>query len=349
MYDIIVLSFRGGVTLSLKKMKPLDYVLILIKGMLLGITSVGIPGLSASTLSIVLGIYFLMINSIADIFKDFKKNIKFVAPLLIGFLLGVGLAAYTIVILFEHFPLITTFAIIGFIISSLPSMIMKLKVYFRQPSCILTFIVILAILTAYNVIRPQNTGMVFPEKVTFVYLFGMAVIGMFAAATFIIPGIDFAIIMLSIGIYYPFMNMIKSFIDFNSPNYLDTAANNGMILTAFLIGLLVGLALFSKLIKFISKKYTAQTQFASLAFVVAAPTVLVRTCIIEPGVVVDPIQLTFLIIIAITTSLLFFSIRTITYNKNRAIIIQADILFAETSQEFVTTIKLNQKRIKKDD
>ncbi len=333
--------------LTLDKMRPIDYFLVLFKGVLLGVTSVGIPGLSASTLSIVLGIYFLMINSIADIFKDFKKNIKFVAPLLIGFLLGVGLAAYTIVLLFEYLPLFTTFAIIGFIISSLPAMIYKLRMYFRQPSCILTFIIILAILTAYNVIRPQTTGMVFPEKVTFVYLFGMGVIGMFAAATFIIPGIDFAIIMLSIGIYYPFMNMIKSFLDFGAENYADIAANNGMILTAFLLGLLIGLALFSKLIKHLSKKYTAQTQFASLAFVVAAPFVLVKTCIIEANVSVDPWELTFLFITAITAFLIFFSIKTITMNKNRAIIAQADMIEAESYEEFINYKKRKLFNLKK--
>ena len=119
--------FQGGATLTIEKMKPLDYVIILFKGVLLGITSVGIPGLSASTLSIVLGIYILMINSIADIFKDFKKNIKFVAPLLLGFLIGVGLAAYTITILLENMPLFTTFAIVGLILSSIPNMIYKLR------------------------------------------------------------------------------------------------------------------------------------------------------------------------------------------------------------------------------
>ncbi len=330
--------------MTLEKMKPLDYITVLFKGALLGITSVGIPGLSASTLSIILGIYFLMINSIADIFKDFKKNIKFVTPLLLGFLIGVGAAAYTIVILFQYIPLITTFAIIGLIVSSLPTMVIKLKPYFRQPSCILTFIVILAILTAYNVIRPQETGVKFPEKVTFVYLFGMVVIGMFAAATFIIPGIDFAIIMLSIGIYYPFMNMIKSFLDFGSENYLDTAANNGMILTAFLVGLLLGLALFSKLIKYVSKKYTQQTQFASLAFVVAAPFVLVKTCILEPEVPVDPMQLSLLISITATAFLLFFAIKTITLNKNRAIFMQAESFVADYHDDTISNLELTQKK-----
>ena len=172
----------------------------------------------------------------------------------------------------------------------------------------------------------------------------MVVIGMFAAATFIIPGIDFAIIMLSIGIYYPFMNMIKSFLDFGSENYLDTAANNGMILTAFLVGLLLGLALFSKLIKYVSKKYTRQTQFASLAFVVAAPFVLVKTCILEPEIPVDPMELTLLISITTTAFLLFFAIKTITLNKNRAIFMQAESFVADYHDDTISDLELTQKR-----
>ena len=334
--------------MTIGKMKPLDYFIVFFKGALLGITSVGIPGLSASTLSIVLGIYFLMINSIADIFKDFKKNIQFVAPLLIGFLIGVGLAAYTIVILFDTLPLFTTFAIIGLILSSLPNMIYKLRMYFKKPSCILTFIILFAILTGYNLIRPQTVGMEFPEKVNFVYMFGMGVIGMFAAATFIIPGIDFAIIMLSIGIYYPFMNMIKGFLDFSNPKYGDIAANNGMILTSFLIGLLIGLALFSKLIKHLSKKYNAETQFASLAFVISAPFVLIKTCIIGAEVTFDLAQFILLITTAITAFLIIFAIKTVALNKNRAIISQVDMIEAESYEEFlyVKTYKERKKLIK---
>ena len=329
--------------MTIEKMKPIDYVIVFVKGALLGITSVGIPGLSASTLSIVLGIYLLMINSIADIFKDFKKNIKFVAPLLLGFLVGVGLAAYTITVLLETMPLFTTFAIVGLIVSSIPNMIYKLRMHFGKPSCILTFILLFALLSLYNVIRPQSMGVEFPEKVDFVFMFGMTVIGMFAAATFIIPGIDFAIIMLSIGIYYPFMNMIKDLLDFNNPNYADVAANNGMILTAFLIGLLLGLAIFSKLIKHITKKYTAETQFASLAFVVSAPIVLIKTCIFEnDDFLYDPTQLTLLITTAITAFLLFFSVKTITRNLNRATIAQVDMIEAESYEEFMIVKKRKQ-------
>lgn len=329
--------------MTIEKMKPIDYFSVLFKGLLLGITSVGIPGLSASTLSIVLGIYFLMINSIADLFKDFKKNIKFVAPLLIGFIIGVGLAAYTIVIFFEKMPLLTTFVIVGFIISSLPNMIYNLRNHFKKPSCIITFVVIFTFLTSYNIIRPQSLSMQFPEKVSFVYLSGMAVVGMFAAATFIIPGIDFAVIMLSIGIYYPFMNMIKSSFEFSNPNYLDVLANNGMILTAFLLGLLIGLAIFSRLIKHLTKKHNAETQFASLAFVVSAPIVLIKNCIIDTKLEVKPNDLILLIIVGITVSLIFFSIKLITKNLNRAKLAQSKIIEADTIDAFLTDTKIKNK------
>ena len=332
--------------MNLDNMRIRDYLMVLIKGTLLGITSVGIPGLSASTLSIVLGIYFIMINSIADIFKNFKRNIKFVAPLLIGFLIGVGIAAYTITILLDTMPFFTTFAIVGLILSSIPNMIYKLRKYFKKPSCILTFLIIFALLTSYNIIRPQSTSMEFPEKVNFVFMLGMAVIGMFAAATFIIPGIDFAIIMLSLGIYYPFMNMIKGLLDFSNENYFSIAANNCMILSSFLIGLLIGLAVFSKLIKHLSKKYSAQTQFASLAFVISAPFVLIKTCLIDSGdFIYDKNQIILLIITLLTAFIIFFAIRFISLNINRAIITQADLIEAESYKDFLE-IK-NQKEKKK--
>ena len=50
----------------------MKYLIIALKGILLGIASVAIPGLSASTVAIMVGTYAIMIESISGILKDFK-------------------------------------------------------------------------------------------------------------------------------------------------------------------------------------------------------------------------------------------------------------------------------------
>ena len=111
--------------------------------------------------------------------------------------------------------------------------------------------------------------------------------------------------------------------------------------------ILLGLALFSKVIKHLSKKYTAETQFASLAFVISAPVILIKTCIVEAEVTFDPWQFTLLIVTAITAFLLVFSIKTITRNKNRAIISQIDMIEAESYEEFLIIKTKKEKKKEK--
>ena len=109
----------------------------------------------------------------------------------------------------------------------------------------------------------------------------MGIIGIVTSATFIIPGIDFAVVFLSLGIYYPFMNMITELLSFGSPTYMERFVGNIEILGVYLVGYFIGVFLFSKLIKLLSKKYSRQTQFASFAFVIAAPFIVVKNCVYE--------------------------------------------------------------------
>ena len=58
-------------------------ILLIIKGMIIGLANV-IPGVSGGTLMITLGIYEDVINTISHFFSNFKKNLKFIIPLVIG-------------------------------------------------------------------------------------------------------------------------------------------------------------------------------------------------------------------------------------------------------------------------
>ena len=49
------------------------YILIFLQGVLLGLVSIGIPGFSASTIAIIIGVYVLLVESIAGFFSNIKK------------------------------------------------------------------------------------------------------------------------------------------------------------------------------------------------------------------------------------------------------------------------------------
>ena len=62
------------------------------KGIIAGIGGVA-PGLSGSVLLVILGLYERMVHAMGTLFKDFKKNVKFLLPLVVG--LGVGILLFS--------------------------------------------------------------------------------------------------------------------------------------------------------------------------------------------------------------------------------------------------------------
>ena len=61
---------------------------LLLKGIVIGFASLGVPGLSASTIAIVLFVYYDLIYAISHIFSQPKKSLSFLAVLLTGYAIG---------------------------------------------------------------------------------------------------------------------------------------------------------------------------------------------------------------------------------------------------------------------
>lgn len=260
-------------------MKLKDYLLVTLKGILIGLISMGIPGVSASTVAIIIGIYFLLVENIATIFKDFKKNILFILSLMLGYGIGAILAAFSVTIIYEKFPLITAIVVTSIIFASIITMSIELKDQYKKISNWITFFCVLVFLCLFNFVLQEGNSSSFPTNPDLFDLMKMAFIGLVTSSTFIIPGIDFAVVFLSLGIYYPFMNMLMEIVSFGDPNYLSKLLSNLEILGFYLIGYFIGIFLFSKLVKYLTTKYKSQTDFASFAFVVAAPAIFLRNCI----------------------------------------------------------------------
>ena len=261
-------------------MKFKNYASVFLKGILLGVMSLGIPGVSASTVGIIVGIYFLMVEAIADIFKDFKHNAPFLLSLMLGYGAGAIFAAAAVTVLFNLFPLVIVIIMSGILIAAIINTAVELKGEYKKVSNWITFVVTLAALGVYNMLLNTGITMTFPEDPSLKNLIVMAVVGLVTSSTFIIPGIDFAVVFLSLGIYYPFMNMLYELVSFGMDNYGAALIKNLEILGFYIAGYFVGIFLFSKLIKKLIGKYKSQTQFASFAFVVSAPVVFYKNSVI---------------------------------------------------------------------
>lgn len=263
------------------EMKGKDYVFVALKGTLLGLVSLGVPGVSASTVGIIIGIYFTMVDAIANIFKDFRHNAAFLLALMIGYAAGSVGAAFSVTVLAEKVPLVITLVILGIIAAAIVNMIVELRKDSNKLSNWIVFTVVLVVIFVYNMTIAEGTETTFPEQPRLIDLILMAIVGLVTSTTFIIPGVDFAIVFLSLGIYYPFMNMLANIFSFGTEGYFSILLVNLELLGSYLAGYFVGIFLFSKLIKFLLGKFASQTQFASLAFVIAAPAVFLKKSVFE--------------------------------------------------------------------
>ena len=60
----------------------------ILKGAVVGIAN-AIPGVSGGTMMVAMGIYDALIHSITHLFKEFKKSLAVLAPILIGAAIGI--------------------------------------------------------------------------------------------------------------------------------------------------------------------------------------------------------------------------------------------------------------------
>ena len=97
-----------------------------IKGIAIGIAMI-IPGVSGGTLAVLLNIYDEMIDSINNLFKDFKKSFFTLLPILLGAVVGFLGLIYPLTLGLEHCPLVIISLFAGLIIGGIPSLYKKVQ------------------------------------------------------------------------------------------------------------------------------------------------------------------------------------------------------------------------------
>lgn len=226
-----------------------------LKGIIAGIGGIA-PGLSGSVLLVIMGLYEKTINALGTLFKQFKKNIKFLFPVALGMILGVLLFSKVVDFLLAAFETQTRFAFLGLVLGTIPLFYKQVrKKGFRSRYYFVMLISGLAGLMLFgmnNALFPQITDPNFGQKV----LLGVAVAG-----SSIVPGVDSAVIMSSLGLYELYVSSIAN---------LDM----GVLLPAA-IGLILGAAVISAGMNFLLKKaYTLTFSVIFGLFISIIPNVL---------------------------------------------------------------------------
>lgn len=254
----------------------MNLFLNIVKGMVIGIANV-IPGVSGGTMAVSMGIYDRLIGCVSNLFKEFKKSVLFLLPVLAG--CGIGIIGFTYIIeylLSEH-TFVTCMAFIGLILGGLPALCAALDERRRAARRngiglpgILAFFIAFAISAGLPLIKAGDSLMTsIPATAgNMAILFAL---GVLASATMVIPGVSGSMMLMILGYYYAIINTIKGF--FEALRALDFAGlTNGVLLLApFGIGVVLGIFLIAKLISYLFDHFGVETYCAILGLVLSSP------------------------------------------------------------------------------
>lgn len=180
-------------------------ILRFLKGIIVGIGGVA-PGLSGSVLLIIFGMYRQTLDALGSLLKDFRKNIAFLLPLVAGMILGVLAFSKVIDFCLRTFEMPTRFCFLGLIVGTLPMVWQEVKkegfpkgYYFV---ILLAFALGIWFFTANPNAFPQVTNPNLLQKI----LLGAAV-----AMTAIVPGVDPAVFLSTLGLYLTYVTALATF------------------------------------------------------------------------------------------------------------------------------------------
>ena len=230
-----------------------------LKGIVVGIGGIA-PGLSGSVLLVILGLYQKTITAIGTLFKDFKKNLLFLIPLFAGFGVGIILFSKAVDYLLEHFEMYTRFAFLGLVLGTVPLVYKEVK---KEGFGKKYYIPIVLSAAAGLCLFYFNKGL-FPT-VTNPNLLQSMLLGVAVAGSSIVPGVDSAVILSSLGLYELYVSSLANF-DLS----VLLPAGVGVALGALVISFIIN--------KLMAKFYTITFSIIFGMFLSIIPNVLNSSC-----------------------------------------------------------------------
>lgn len=242
-------------------------LLDIFKGFLIGFDST-IPGFSIGTLAILLNIYERLIDDFSSIARHPWKIIKKDIWLGIGFIIGFILNILTISFLLTHFPLQTVSFFVGLVFVSIPSTFKNATQSKIKVRDVISFILCLAFLIFVTLLNGGDSKV---ASLSFVFLLMMFFMGAIGSGTMIIPGVSGSLIIMAFGYYDAIMILLSNIL--HSVTHFEFAGfgTNIIILVVFIIGVLFGIVLISKLIKLLLKKFPSSVYSGILGLLVGSP------------------------------------------------------------------------------
>lgn len=246
-----------------------SFIKDILKGIVIGLANV-IPGVSGGTMMVVMGIYDKLIHAISHFFSEFKKNVLFLLPIVIGMLIAILGGSVVIEFCFDRFPFPTTLLFIGLILGGLPMMGKRVKGNKFRFGYAVAFAVFFVLVIAMALAGDASgrDAMLTTNVSGMLILF---LVGVIAAGTMVIPGVSGSMVLLILGYYNPIISTISQFLSALRDGNKELLLHATAILLVFGIGVIVGIVGFAKLIEWIFQKFPLYAYWAIIGLIVASP------------------------------------------------------------------------------
>ena len=255
-------------------------ILDFLKGILIGIANV-IPGLSGATIAVVLNVYERIINFFSDFFTKPFKVLKDAWAILGGIVVGIVISLFGLNFLVQKFPVPTLMFIVGLIIGAIPQVYQAVDGKKVKPIDIVSFVLMILVIVVLPFIQ-GNTANV--EQVDFKLVMILIALGAIAAGTMIIPGVSGSMVLLALGYYLFVLGTVETTIISLLKFKWDIFFDQLLIVIPLGIGVLLGLVLISKLIRYLIGKYPQTVTYAILGLLVASPFAVIYSMVNDPEI-----------------------------------------------------------------
>ena len=232
-----------------------------LKGIIVGIGGVA-PGLSGSVLLIIFGLYQKTLEALGTFFTDTKKKLHFLLPLVAGMFTGVLLFSKIIDFFLNNYEMPTRFCFLGLILGTLPMLWQEVK----KEGFSKKYYVLILLSAVFGIWFFTMNPNAFPQ-ITDPNLLQSILLGVAVAATAIVPGVDPAVFLSTLGFYEMYVSALAN-LDFQ-------------ILLPMVIGLGLGAVMISFGISWLFKRfYTATFSVIFGIFLTMIPNMLNENCIL---------------------------------------------------------------------
>ncbi|MEO9569596.1 MAG: DUF368 domain-containing protein [Polaribacter sp.] len=236
-----------------------DYIVIGLKGMAMGAADV-VPGVSGGTIAFISGIYEELLGSISNVnlglLKTLKKdglkaawkqvNGNFLAALFTGIFVSIISLAKAIKYLLENEPILLWSFFFGLVLAS----IIYIAKQIYKWNFITVLVLIFGAFLAYFIttLNPMVSG-----DSSLLYIFFA---GAIAICAMILPGISGSFILVLLGAYKPVLDAVNN--------------RDFKMILVFMVGAIVGLLTFSKILKWLFAHYKSLTLAALTGFIIGS-------------------------------------------------------------------------------